>query len=186
MKKTPLISLALVAVACVVCWTGCGSSAPSKPKKGPAFSYTLKLDSSITTENGPIKVDVLMINPSTKSTFESLPINKYFLPDSPYRRSAPAIKQFDLIPGQTVTIDLDETNLQYVRYPGYTHVAVLVDSPCADCEEKKEGDPRRKFLPLDPQSWESVRWRDKRRQINITVTKSLGILCDPGWIEAGK
>jgi hypothetical protein len=181
MKRFSVNRATLAALALIITVAGCISGKPT-PKPGVAYTYVIKLDpNSIKPEDGPIKVDVLKINSSSKAQFENVPIDDYFLPDSRYRSSAPKIQQFNLTLDNPVTIDLNLPENQSVRSPGYTYIAILADSPCGDCATQKEGDPRRKFIPLDTESWQGVKWPDKPRQINITVTKSLGIFCDPAW-----
>lgn len=158
---------------------GCKST-PRAPKPGPAFSYVLKADNSLSEAN--FEVDILPLNSSTKSRLENVSLSEYFAYNSEIRKSAPKLTTFVFSSSEREKrLDLATPEFEHVRYPNYTHLAVLADIPL-EVNEGQEDDPRRLLLPLDGNKWPR-KWPGDKREITITITRALGIRVDPGWVS---
>jgi hypothetical protein len=175
------IQIQVMAVLLGIVLNGCSSNKPAPPPPtGPSFSYVIQADEH-SLAGAAFQVDVLEINSSTRHDIEDVSIPDYFKIGSAVRQSAPILTQFTLAPGQTQRLDLADPQYQRVRFPNASHIAVLAYPP-GDVTVGKNGDPRRVLLPLDPNKWPR-KWPGKKREITITITRSLGIRVEPGWID---
>jgi hypothetical protein len=175
------ICLAVLLLAACSCARS--PSPPPPPSEGPPYTYVIQAD-PVSLPNATFQVDVLKLNASTKSLYESVPIPEYFQLDSQVRQSAPVLKSLTLKAGAPETINLNDPEYKNIRYPGYSYIAVLAYPPGDYHPSDAKSDPRRKLLPLDPAKWQD-KWPGKEREITITITRSGGIQCDPSWIDSG-
>lgn len=179
-----MAAIAPITVFAAVVLMGCTSSSkpPPPPKAGPAYSYTIVVDPSL--QGASFQVDVLALNASDKQALENVPIPDYFAPDSQVRASAPVIQKYLMSTQKTEAIDLSQPDYKKYRFPGYSYIAVFANVP-GEVTGVGNKDPRRLLLPLDPAKWQP-KWPNGKREITITITRSLGIRCDPSWFERGQ
>jgi hypothetical protein len=160
----------------VVLLTACSSSssAAKPPKTGPKFSFVIGTDDSL--KNASFTVDVLLVNASTRKAIESADLGDYFSVGSRTRESAKRVRSFRTGDHSPQSLSLEE----HQRFPGYTHLAILADTPVEITD--KTNDLRRLLIPLGRESWRNVKWPGKANEVTVTIT-STGIRADPGWVE---
>jgi hypothetical protein len=158
--------------------TGCSllkpkSSSDSRPKTGPVFSYSIKIDKSL--EKAEFPIDVVIVNSATRTNLEAISVTEWFAPNASRSGVARQVASFKVTSKTNGPFQV-KLNRQ-LRYPGYSHVAILAEIP-VDIKTNKAGtDPRRLMLPLDGQKWPA-----RTRRVEVTISDT-GLRPDPGWID---
>lgn len=177
-QSTTLVSRVsgLATLGCLILGlTGCAggkSSGTKPPKTGPGYSYIVRLDGSLSGQS--FQVDVVPLNSHNREQITSMSVDDYFNDKNGVRTSTRRLVEGVLSGDKSLTLNLEGKNkdTQSIRYPAYSHIAVIADSSVRVAGAK--GDSRRVLLPLDPNLW-ARDWPAKKRQITVTFGAAGGV-----------
>jgi hypothetical protein len=154
--------LAGAALGVVLLWgAGCASSKPS--------AWNLKVAKATTAT---IEVDVFGVSKLDKGYWEGIKPDDYWQPRSPIRASVPRITT-NFVQGATWIISKSDPIWKQWFGRGASELVVMADLPGGF--DNTVRDPRRRFLPLAPKSWDA-----KKSTIEIQVQdERINILTPP-------